>query len=79
MLNLAPQQPCWLILLFPAHEILPQVKERIAREEAKGEATRKQQAMWDRLLEVRILLQRSLTASRQLPLPAHLETAKMVV
>lgn len=56
-----------------------QVKVRIAKEEAKGEATRKQQAVWDRLLEVRILLQRGLTASQQLPLPADLELAKAVV
>lgn len=58
---------------------LAQVKVRIAKEEAKGEATRKQQAVWDRLLEVRILLQRGLTASQQLPLPADLELAKAVV
>ena len=41
----------------------------MAKEQAKGEAARHQQAIWDRLLEVRILLQKGLAASHQLPRP----------
>ena len=48
---------------------LQQMRARMAKEQAKGEAARHQQAIWDRLLEVRILLQKGLAASHQLPRP----------
>ena len=48
---------------------LLQMRARMAKEQAKGEAARHQQAIWDRLLEVRILLQKGLAASHQLPRP----------
>ena len=49
--------------------MLQQMRARIAKEQAKGEAARHQQAIWDRLLEVRILLQKGMAASHQLPRP----------
>lgn len=55
---------------------LQQMKDRIAKESAKGIATRNQQALWDKVLEMRILLQRSLTSSQQLPRLQELQVVK---
>ena len=56
---------------------LQHVKDRIEKEKGKGVATRNQQAIWDKILEMRILLQKSLTMSRQLPLLQDLTAVKM--
>ena len=58
------------------NKALQRVKDRIAKESAKGAATRNQQAVWDRILETRILLQKSLTASQQLPRLQELQAVK---
>ena len=52
------------------------MKDTIAKESAKGAATRNQQALWDKLLEMRILLQKSLAASQRLPITKDLEAVK---
>ena len=58
------------------YKALQLMKDRIAKESAKGAATRNQQAVWDRILEMRILLQKSLTASQQLPRLQELQAVK---
>lgn len=55
---------------------LQYMKDRIARESAKGAATRNQQALWDKILEMRILLQKSIGSSQRLPIVANLQNVK---
>ena len=43
------------------------LKRRRKREAIRGTAVAHQRSVWDRILEVRILLQRALTASHSLP------------
>lgn len=57
---------------------LQQIKDRIAKESAKGAATRNQQALWDRILEMRILLQKSMTSSHQLPRLSEVQAVRAV-
>ena len=55
---------------------LQQMKDRIAEESGKGAATRNQQTLWDKVLEMRILLQKSLSSSQQLPQTQELQAVK---
>lgn len=53
-----------------------QMRERLAKDAAKGVATRNQQTLWDKVLEMRILLQKGLAASQRLPLTEDLQAVK---
>ncbi len=45
-------------------------RQRAEREHAKGRAVKAQRTLWDRALEVRIMLQRCLSAGNRMPRPA---------
>lgn len=53
-----------------------QVNDRLEKERAKGLATHNQHTIWDKILEMRILLQKSLSMSQQLPIEQDLQAAK---
>ena len=48
---------------------LERLKGRLLKDKERAQAVKNQHAIWDRLLELRILMQKGLTASYQLPNP----------
>lgn len=52
-------------------QALSNMKSRLAKEKERAQAVKNQHAVWDRLLELRILVQKCLTASYTLPEPSN--------